>query len=262
MYAVCSFCFLICGYIFLQESSAHNSTFVHLPALQNGTPLTQQQSSSSSKIFPKQGSTSPPMHRPPSGRKRRDHPHTGHEKKTSQSSKVADNALVRNLRDMVPASFQFPSGPNQKLSQIAPKHTQRHQSLPNSVINGETLTQNRHWKKGNVCPPIAEGCVSANSTGVSGLLNSTQPQTGADLAKTWPRSVRPPGDHTGKTEPVKAHRAGEQMYNVCRSFVQCCKTLLYIRACFPLCQNHFPSIYHFIFKTVLKQNDNVTGLFI
>lgn len=223
-------CIIQC--FFLQETADLSTTFTLGKASQNTTSLTHQRPPSS-KLFSKEGSNSPPTHRPPTGRNtcRLDPIDTGLESNRTtarcmHSPNGKKNApLIRDLRDLVPSCGTLPPPNLPPGSNLA----RRHKSLPNGVINRDLPTRNGLRKKtssGNGSPQLSP-IGSATLTKGLGALDSVKQQLlpqpvppGGDLSVSWPHShsgARSIKGHSKKTseqitaDPLKAVGGGERV---------------------------------------------------
>ena len=184
----------------------------------------RQRPPSSKQLFSKEGS-SPPTHRPPTGRRQLT-PIPDSEKRRSPprspNGSRSTSPLLQDLRDMVPPASRGGQLPP-PIPPPGAKFSRRHQSLPNGVANRE-LPMRGHHKATNLSngsPRLSPINSPANSRrNQQQVLDETQPGRGADvlppavppleLAESWPRSrVRARGKGAAAATPGRTGRPAE-----------------------------------------------------
>jgi hypothetical protein len=183
-----------------------NTTFTLPKASKNAAPsrlMMHQRPPSSKQLFAKEGSRSPPSHRPPTGR-RQLAPLSDSEKRRSPPRSPVNSSetslFLQDPRDMVPP----PSRGGPLPPPIPPpgtKFSRRHQSLPSGVANRDLPTRGQQHKTinfGNGSPrlgPIGSPASSRHNqqhvsdeaqSGGSGVLPPAVPPS--ELVESWPRS--------------------------------------------------------------------------
>ena len=200
----------------VQDTTADLNTTFTLPKTSKSWSMVQQRPPSSKQLFSKEGSRSPPPHRPPTGR-RQLAPLSESEKRRSpppfRSPNSSETSLFQHdLRDMVPP----PSRGGPLPPPIPPpgvKFSRRHQSLPSSVANRDLPTRGQQQHKatnlGNGSPrlsPIGSPANSRRNVALDEVRSDCLPPAmPPELAESWPRSrarARGKAGPAGTSAPV------------------------------------------------------------